>query len=722
MSKQYFKTFLKQNAPGVSNSRPYILVFTSALIFETIIWLQQLFTVKNSNVFAHMAGSAARFWQRTSQSSTYFFTNFNFRDAVGVFDYDLQLPLNPQLFFSLRSLDNFTEFRLSLISGLFICLSVLLIGTALKIRIRTCLAASVLLKMVTTTYMPHTWFRNYFDTTLLLQFSLLYFLCVGFANSASLIESWKTHLRLFGIPVVLTWMFIGSPLWVVAWTIPLFVLFVSVFFDARVWTSKFQQPFLRASLLINGLLSCIVLVGWFLYFYVVASGSAGAQLTQLSSKSELLSRAPGAEAWWFTSVGKDLQVSGLLKQCYQLSLPIATLLWYIIGRRRSIGQQTTGTVFAPLMIIALALYSSVYFAAAQRGYEIGPQPEYIAPVLGPFAALSFVQLAAWVGTKLKIGNWSETLVIFAVVIASVLRLVSLGDNVDTRGGNLHPVSPKAFVEIEHSTQLLAEQLNRTKRQGLHRVLVSTSDLSSESDYLRDWLEISGFAVFNPRHQRMDPFSQAFINRFMRYQNKQYDRTNDVFDNLTPIGLQLAGIQYIVERNYLNSNLTLDPPVTGASVIASEGGFALWSIPSVNSLGWSPTEYVYQESLADTFKNISSATFDPEKTTVINENRFPKLQLIPAQGINFKASDYILNLAAESSGDSLVVLPVAFSNCLEVSGFNRQEVQLLRVNGAFLGVLFSGQISIEISARVVPWGYKQCLQEDRHDWKQLGAGF
>lgn len=61
--------------------------------------------------------------------------------------------------------------------------------------------------------------------------------------------------------------------------------------------------------------------------------------------------------------------------------------------------------------------------------------------------------------------------------------------------------------------------------------------------------------------------------------------------------------------------------------------------------------------------------------------------------------------AESDGTSLVVLPVGYSKCVEMRGVSRApdtKAQMLRADGALVGILFSGSVEVILQQNVGPF--------------------
>jgi hypothetical protein len=80
--------------------------------------------------------------------------------------------------------------------------------------------------------------------------------------------------------------------------------------------------------------------------------------------------------------------------------------------------------------------------------------------------------------------------------------------------------------------------------------------------------------------------------------------------------------------------------------------------------------------------------------------------------------------AESDGTSLVVLPVGYSKCVEMRGVSRApdtRAQMLRADGALVGILFSGSVDVILQQNVGPFSNSTGRFADYCDFKSFLKG-
>jgi hypothetical protein len=110
--------------------------------------------------------------------------------------------------------------------------------------------------------------------------------------------------------------------------------------------------------------------------------------------------------------------------------------------------------------------------------------------------------------------------------------------------------------------------------------------------------------------------------------------------------------------------------------------------------------------------MSRPSFDPQRE-VITEEQVPS-NLIEGKLISLKTEfGPTLNVRAESSGESLLVLPFEYSHCLHLETSRAEPARLIPVNLQQIGLLFRGELDANISYRFGPLDQPGCRREDLH---------
>lgn len=148
---------------------------------------------------------------------------------------------------------------------------------------------------------------------------------------------------------------------------------------------------------------------------------------------------------------------------------------------------------------------------------------------------------------------------------------------------------------------------------------------------------------------------------------------------------------------------------------------VYEIAGANTGGLSPTHTVLSGNAAETIALMTSPTFAFNETAVVHEANLSGLTPAEAGAINFKKGG--VRIRGRSHGPALLVLPIQFSNSLEIistrTNSKRVPIKMLRVNLLETGVLFDGEIDIKIAHVFGPFRGVKGRLHDVEDCKRLG---
>ena len=97
------------------------------------------------------------------------------------------------------------------------------------------------------------------------------------------------------------------------------------------------------------------------------------------------------------------------------------------------------------------------------------------------------------------------------------------------------------------------------------------------------------------------------------------------------------------------------------------------------------------------------------------------RLVPARNARLVFNGGSLTLQADSEGRSILLVPLEFSRCLEVTTIDSEKPLLFRANLVETGVLFSGRLHASLSLRTGPFPDPTCRLQDFFDARALGVG-
>ena len=148
---------------------------------------------------------------------------------------------------------------------------------------------------------------------------------------------------------------------------------------------------------------------------------------------------------------------------------------------------------------------------------------------------------------------------------------------------------------------------------------------------------------------------------------------------------------------------------------------VYEIAGANTGALSPTRTVLSGNATETIALMTSPTFAFNETAVVHEANLTGLTPAEAGAINFKKGG--VRIRGRSHGPALLVLPIQFSNSLEIistrTNSKRVPIKILRVNLLETGILFDGEIDIKIAHVFGPFRGVKGRLRDVEDCKRLG---
>jgi hypothetical protein len=186
-------------------------------------------------------------------------------------------------------------------------------------------------------------------------------------------------------------------------------------------------------------------------------------------------------------------------------------------------------------------------------------------------------------------------------------------------------------------------------------------------------------------------------------------------------LQALGVSYIFEA-VAEGDVKRSPPedadlrkqfgpVTSG---ARKFTYLVYEYTGSNLGNYSPTKVVIARDASAILEHLWNTSFDPRETIILPETL--KGSLVQARSGKMFFDRGAIRVQAESSGRSLLLLPVQYSHCLFVS--DDVNARLLPANLVQTAVLFTGNIDLHISLQ---YGLFRpgCRKQDLSDLGQLG---
>src|SRR5262249_45285422 len=135
--------------------------------------------------------------------------------------------------------------------------------------------------------------------------------------------------------------------------------------------------------------------------------------------------------------------------------------------------------------------------------------------------------------------------------------------------------------------------------------------------------------------------------------------------------------------------------------------------------YSPTEVLIKQRASDVIETLADQSVDLKRAVVAGES-LPR-DLVPGALQEFTVESGQFRVRATSTGRSILVLPMEFSQCLRVVSNVAQSSappRLFRANLLLTGVLFEGALDATISYRTGPGRGARCRLRDGDDMKAI----
>jgi hypothetical protein len=186
-------------------------------------------------------------------------------------------------------------------------------------------------------------------------------------------------------------------------------------------------------------------------------------------------------------------------------------------------------------------------------------------------------------------------------------------------------------------------------------------------------------------------------------------------------LALWGVRFLIvdyDLPFGDKRLTLTVPALRNGISEGAGWtYQLYELSEPNIGNYSPTHVVAYETATDVVAAMKSADFDGRDTVLVD--RRLDGEFIPAVAAEMTVEPGGFTVRAASRGESLLVLPVQYSNCWQMTG--APSATLFRANLLQLGIRFSGSLSAQLRQVFGPFGHAGCRLRDVDDMYRLNVG-
>lgn len=224
------------------------------------------------------------------------------------------------------------------------------------------------------------------------------------------------------------------------------------------------------------------------------------------------------------------------------------------------------------------------------------------------------------------------------------------------------------------------------------------------------------------NQYMPPEYYFICSRFLAKEADKQQRSIIVMTQPNIKILQMLGVKYVLSKteklicpeNLKSTNLFQLPSLKGKD--KSSQSLYILELPRPNIGNFTPTTVMPSKNLQVIKGIIGSESFNPEQHVILS-SAHPG-NLVPAMGgkIAFKKNKVLVN--GESQGESILVLPIVFSNVLKIKNTEPGKCKIVRANLLQAGVIFSGKLNAEIYPEFGPYSNLAAKLFDWHEFRKI----
>lgn len=371
----------------------------------------------------------------------------------------------------------------------------------------------------------------------------------------------------------------------------------------------------------------------------------------------------------------------------------------------------TVSIVAAVFLLAYRIWQSTW------DFESGPRISYFIWMLSPIYAIALISsisdfaqraIRSAIGKLKARGNWLTALI-------SVLALIALFTSpITSLRFSLQEPTSRSLDELKVAPELLdrASLLSGAPFRG------RVAYVLQEPDYP---LNIFGrIPLLNDYSHTLTPSAFKFYEKFLLDGDSPQLRNRFVFGLQNFDIYRMIGVRYLVVSKSLfasRNQLFADGNITVSEL---NGENALLDLGEPNLGSFSPVSVQSSETFTNTFNIIESASFDIQKNVVVDGVLTGKL--ISAEKATIKISDGDVSIFAESSGRSMILLPIEFSNCLKIesAGDVASDATLVRANGFLTGLVFDKIIDAKIVLRTALFDNPTCRNKDLTEFRLLNS--
>ncbi len=217
------------------------------------------------------------------------------------------------------------------------------------------------------------------------------------------------------------------------------------------------------------------------------------------------------------------------------------------------------------------------------------------------------------------------------------------------------------------------------------------------------------------NQFTSPIFHALVRRALQRPPLSHQRNIIVLTHPDSRVLRLLGVRYLFLPH---GGSAIGEPRATENTVGQE--WDLLELAAPNLATYSPTTIEIGHNLASALDFIMDDSIDLTKSAMVGEEIGGPLTPLQSSSLSMTGGD--LHIVARSDGHSLVIVPLEFSQCIELRinpvGPETSWVKLLRVDGILTGIVFEHRLDAVLAFRTGPLNDPLCRWHDYQDAKAM----
>jgi hypothetical protein len=517
-------------------------------------------------------------------------------------------------------------------------------------------------------------------------------------------------LQLLGIFILVAIGILSDPIWFV----------VNILFFSPFFLVPFIAGTMRSRLLMLAIFS-VVIAGLYILGILQYLSNLFSYTARTYAPSEVMGHAPSAERISSIFLGKSFSL--------YVFLMIGIFAGALLGRRliKTLCFVCLTYLLGIFLLGSLYLTSETWTLPIPSYAEFAVLPIFIIAAISGWSSLiislsgSFISycqcnliLSGYIN-KIEFNRlirWSKKIKILLVLFVPVAVIFWIIFIKETRTGIY--IEPSGSIEppgilFEHLKKYTVEN-NKIFNGYTATIHPSASFIQAD---IWNFLWKNNIPTVNEYTQLVTPYSHYFFSRLMS--GSIFGGTNGLplVDAKEDILLML-GVSSII--SYKPLKLTEFTLIDKISDEKNYYSFYLYLKDTQFQLN-SPIKWEYMPSLKELYERIEKP-FDSRRSLLVQEALPSNLVQVKSSELRVVRGGY--EISAETSGHSVLILPIQYSHCLRASVFSGRAVKIFRANGIHTGVLINGPTKFKIDLGLSIFS-AECRSNDINDINEMVRG-